>query len=52
MSRTTTRSRRHAAVPQDPTLGPIDTPSIASWYVCGMLGPRLRVSRPSGATAR
>ena len=38
MSETKTGARRYAAVPHDPTAGPIATPSTASLYATGRLG--------------
>jgi len=51
MSSTITRSRRHAAVPQEPAQGPISAPSIAALKLSGRLGaPPWRIWMPSGSS--
>ena len=52
MSVTSTGSRRYAAVPQEPTDGPMGTPSTAALYAAGRLGPapERSTSRPGSRT--
>jgi len=52
MSVTSTGSRRNAAVPQEPAVGPIGTPSTAALYAAGRLGPapERSTSRPGSRT--
>jgi hypothetical protein len=39
-------ARKYAAVPQEPTIGPIATPSMAAQYSSGKLGPESGCKQP------